>query len=35
MYEEAIDCYDKAIELNPNYITAINNRKNPIDMLFE
>ena len=25
-YEEAIECYDKAIQINPNYSEAFNNK---------
>ena len=32
-YEEALDSYNKAIELNPNNTKAINNRKYVLDKL--
>jgi tetratricopeptide (TPR) repeat protein len=32
-YEEAIKCYDKAIELNPNYALAIINKNNVLSII--
>ena len=32
-YEEALECYNKALEKNPSYIIAQNNKKALIDKL--
>ena len=32
-YNEAIECYNKAIQINPNYHLAIENKKIAIDCL--
>src|SRR5207253_2236366 len=32
-YEEAIKCYDKALEIDPNYVTAWNNKGYTLDKL--
>ncbi len=33
MQKEAIQCYDKAIQLDPNYNAAINNKNNLMDYM--
>jgi predicted amidophosphoribosyltransferase len=34
-YQEAIKCYLKALEINPNFIKALNNKKNAENALIE